>query len=88
RLHAGLAPLYSPLVRSDDKAFVMFACLPFRLTALTQLCRAKRGVPGTGRRRDRNSVDLVVRFVFYQLLRVVDFLHSKGITVGNLSSSS
>ncbi|CAN0375543.1 unnamed protein product, partial [Hapterophycus canaliculatus] len=32
--------------------------------------------------------DLIVRFVFYQLLRALDFLHSREITVGNLSSSN
>lgn len=28
----------------------LFACLPFRLKALTQLCRAVRGAPGEDRR--------------------------------------
>ncbi|CAM9221484.1 unnamed protein product, partial [Scytosiphon promiscuus] len=88
RLHAGLVPLYTPLVESGGGAFLMFTCLPFRLTALTHLCRAVRGVTGIAGRRNRHSVDLIVRFVFYQLLRAVDFLHSRGITVGNLSSGN
>lgn len=29
--------------------------------------------------RNRNSVDLAVRFVFYQLLRVVDYIHCESM---------
>lgn len=39
------------------------------------------GIIGSGGRQNRRSLDLVVRFVFYQLLRAVEFLHCECVFV-------
>ncbi|CAM9436366.1 unnamed protein product, partial [Choristocarpus tenellus] len=95
RRHAGLVPLLSPVVDCADGAILMFECLPLRLTSLTYFTGGfHKGsgknpllpMPGLG--AGPAGVDLVFRFVFYQLLHTVNFLHEQGLAMGNLTSSN
>ncbi|CAM9954527.1 unnamed protein product, partial [Discosporangium mesarthrocarpum] len=96
RRHSGLVPLLSPAVESRDAVFLMFDCLPLRLSSLTQLTGGFHGTSATpgcspilplcGLGGGVVGTDVVLRFVFFQLLQAVDFLHGRGLAVGNLSS--